>query len=908
MKTPTKRTTRRLTASLAIIAALVAEQSAWATDKYWVAEGGTGNWADANWSTSTTGSGTTFDSGSTALFHQSLNNIDLNGASPSVWSLRPISGTSASNRRVLNFYNTSGTASKITFNSTGNTAQDFKNMVVTFGGSGSTGNVNVYNNKNNNNNYSLNLKNDTHLVFAANSEYTERDKGSDYIGNTAGTTNSVTVEAGAKVTFADDLYVGNNGIGTLTINGGTVEVSSSAAQKWTRIGYNSGSSGTITLNGGQLKLAHVRKGHSNGAASLVFNGGALVANMASSYGLIYSNLPVTVNPGGGTIDNGGRSVTIAAALNGTGGMIFTGTGTTTLNDAVNYSGATAVTPGTTLAVANATAKSNILANGLVLAGVPTAGQTVMTYTSDLTGSDLSKVTCSHAPDTEFEIGGDGNKSILVKTVGATLDNYWTGAANDGNLSNAANWANGVPSGNANIFCTNSVTLTKGATFAPSSITFLAGSAKVTIDGDAITDIAAITNLSSVRHVFNCAVSGNDIDFYNTVHCCDFRGGITLASATFGGTAADLAKGLVGVWHFTGGWTPVSNNRIYENSIVTVDGELLNPGSMKINSGAVVTAATMRVTTSTCSASSNNGQLVVTGTFNLANTSQDFSFAGSNSDNATIVVDKIELNTGKWSKMNAKTLVVGGGGINFTSYAHFLQFNNSSTLYAGESTLTLGATRDNPYQAYVIDSGTLTVNTTQFGSSVPSTTTINGKFLGKDKWNNNYTGGMAVTGNGTLVFNSASTFTGGLTVKDSATVAVRLGACPGSGAVTLEDTSTLEVSQSGTVTLGGNLSITDGAALGFNFTDRTATPVLALVSGKSATAAGTVRVKIAKSDETAEVSSAGALLTRKITSGFGLPANTPVALEDAPKWVRSVAVVDGDIVLTLKSKGFFLVIK
>ena len=50
--------------------------------------------------------------------------------------------------------------------------------------------------------------------------------------------------------------------------------------------------------------------------------------------------------------------------------------------------------------------------------------------------------------------------------------------------------------------------------------------------------------------------------------------------------------------------------------------------------------------------------------------------------------------------------------------------------------------------------------------------------------------MAVTGCGTLVFNSVSTFTGGLTVGDTATVKVNEGCTPGSGTVTLGVGTTL----------------------------------------------------------------------------------------------------------------------
>ena len=311
---------------------------------------------------------------------------------------------------------------------------------------------------------------------------------------------------GGSLNVKNDLIVGRNGTGTLTINGGTVEVGYSTTEKWTKLGDGAGSTGTINLNGGKLKLWHVRKG--NGTASLVFNGGTLVANEteASSQGLIWSNLPVTVNAGGGTIDCNGLSVSIAATLSGTGGLTFTGGSTITINGAVSYSGATAVTPDTVLAIANSTAKTNILKNGLVLAGSPTADQTVVTYTSAFEDADLAKVSCSLAPTTTFKFTDETKTAIAVDTPGPALDNCWTGAF-DNDLSNGANWSGGqVPTDNANIFCATSATLTKGDTFAPTSITFLEGSAAVTIDGDTpFENITEVVSLSSASHTINAKI-------------------------------------------------------------------------------------------------------------------------------------------------------------------------------------------------------------------------------------------------------------------------------------------------------------------------------------------------------------------------------------------------------------------
>ena len=75
-----------------------------------------------------------------------------------------------------------------------------------------------------------------------------------------------------------------------------------------------------------------------------------------------------------------------------------------------------------------------------------------------------------------------------------------------------------------------------------------------------------------------------------------------------------------------------------------------------------------------------------------------------------------------------------------------------------------------------------------------------------------------------------------------------------------------------------------------------------------TAAGTVKVKVSKSEDMKYPATASGLITRQLTSGFGLAADTPLQLVDKPDWVNGVAVVDGDIVLTLKARGMMVIFK
>ena len=230
------------------------------------------------------------------------------------------------------------------------------------------------------------------------------------------------IQYGGSLNVGGNMYIRywGSGNGVLTIKGGTVTVASDKI-----VQVNNGF-GTINLDGGTLVAPRVeRRDNSGGEATILyvnFNGGTLKAN-ADSTDFIHSQgslAKVNVGVNGGVIDCGGHAVTLAVGdgIKGTGGLTFTGGNTITISNNVTYAGATRVTPGTTLAVANETAKNNILANGLVVAGVPTAGQTVFTYINALDNADLTNVSCPCAPETTFKFSDEGKTNIVVDVVGS----------------------------------------------------------------------------------------------------------------------------------------------------------------------------------------------------------------------------------------------------------------------------------------------------------------------------------------------------------------------------------------------------------------------------------------------------------------------------------------------------------
>ena len=156
--------------------------------------------------------------------------------------------------------------------------------------------------------------------------------------------------------------------------------------------------------------------------------------------------------------------------------------------------------------------------------------------------------------------------------------------------------------------------------------------------------------------------------------------------------------------------------------------------------------------------------------------------------------------------------------------------------------------------------------------------------------------MTVKGCGRLAFEHYSDFAGALTVQDTATVAFNaLCGFTRGGSATVNGGATLEVAQSGSLALGKDLTLADGATLAFNFTDKETMPVLDM-EGKTVTVNGAVNIKIA-ADGIRPTSGKHAL-----TAG-GKFAGAAVSLaEGAPNWVKGVSVADGDIVLEAKPAG------
>lgn len=172
---------------------------------------------------------------------------------------------------------------------------------------------------------------------------------------------------GGTMVMANWVIVGRSTLGQLSIQGGDMNLINNADLN---IGYNTGSTGIVTLAGGTLTARSItRNTGNNGYATLIANGGVFIpANNGQN---IVANMQVAqLGTKGLTVDTAGLNVSMSQVFSdypdAAGRLVKTGAGTLTLSGANAYSGSTVISNGVLkLGVANAlnNASSIIVAGG-----------------------------------------------------------------------------------------------------------------------------------------------------------------------------------------------------------------------------------------------------------------------------------------------------------------------------------------------------------------------------------------------------------------------------------------------------------------------------------------------------------------------------------------------------------------
>ena len=169
--------------------------------------------------------------------------------------------------------------------------------------------------------------------------------------------------SGGTLAVTGTTTIGNAGSGEMVIESGGM--ASSGSVVLAAGGSGADSYGDLELDtNGVLETGSVSNGGGVYGATINFNGGILRAS-GDSTDFISNFTPgtVTLESGGGTIDNNGHNITVNATLGGVGALTSTGSGTTILTAANPYSGGTTVNAGTLLVNGSLTGAGAVGASG-----------------------------------------------------------------------------------------------------------------------------------------------------------------------------------------------------------------------------------------------------------------------------------------------------------------------------------------------------------------------------------------------------------------------------------------------------------------------------------------------------------------------------------------------------------------
>ena len=738
-----------------------------------------------------------------------------------------------------------------------------------------------------------------------------------------------------------DIRVGSGAPGVLTVDGG--EVNAAGGRVMVACSGDAGEDASFALNGGVVRTKSVAHGNGYGInnATFTFNGGTLKAVESRTIIEASEKLTVVVGENGGTIDASGFEVTVAEDLSGTGGMTFKGGGVVTLECSNTCAGTNTVEIGTTLRVA---AQAD-LASGLAVVVPATAPADAVYAVATLTGDgtfDGFQLPVAPANST-IRFSAD-RKSILC--IYGNPQNSWIGGAS-GSLSDDANWSLGfVPTdGACYIGSVAAASFEKGATFSPTSITIPEGSAAIAISGD-FTSLVAITNASS-----------SDVTFSGFV---DFGAGNidVTETATFSYSSMAVTGGRV---VFAGG---VRGNDVVNHNVFSGDYALTTLDPWSPPDSAVVTAGSFlrvdnfldthrenQVSVEKALTVMQGGEVVC----RLATADTQRSGSGNNiygyrgflvrrcdgrftvTEKCTVkTIDRVRNGGGSWLEYSTDLALHSGSGTGVFTFKAFeidAQHEEWWHVHMKGGGMFFGSGGFTPNKGRIGVNGNLRLDSTEDWTlragvkydSAKKTAAIygeNGSYtleIGPDGHVVTVEGLLAeasgasmpvvLDGSGTVKWKVSTDvadwqFSHGLTLQNGVTLEAYPGyAPPGNGEVTVGAGSTLAVGESGTATVGGNLTLDANATLAFNFTERTTAPTLS-VSG--ATVNGTVNITLSASDNIRPaLGSNNGKYT--LVSGGGLDG-TSLNVINQPEWVKGVSVENGNIVLTVKPAGLIFLIK
>jgi autotransporter-associated beta strand protein len=794
--------------------------------------------------------------------------------------------------------------------------------------------------------------------------------------------------------------VGSNGIGYLTINGGSVEIFNAFYAGW-----QSGDVAYITVNGGQLKFdrgsrdqlrSHFNLGHASGSTAyftqnggtvtiqdkityagkggtaymylnggtfitqqiysdsrqgtVIFNGGTYKVNgNYNDFGGILgfsSGLKVKVGDNGGTIDTGGAwrymDNFIMPDGESTGGMTIKGGATLCMNGVNTYRGRTTIELGTIVQVSSPA----VIPNGIAITKPGTLADGIYTVLASTNGAFEASITNDVALPAGCKLLLSPDRTSVSCKVGKDVDCFWTGAAGDTLFSNPENWLDGAApqpgvaqSIMLNGFGFGGVFTNDIAGLTPSSVSYSGdGTGKVYPAegaGDySLQNLRAVSNLSTTANiVFELPVfyaDGATMEVYHTGTVYDsnrvasftkekglvvFNGGVTgyeIPARTSG--PHNIYAGHWFRTNTTALTANIDNNwikSVYKNSSLTTD-STTGTWALYIGSGGAVTTRTSFVSSTSLLFGKNEGEFVVTGVVTGQVAGSKCPALGANSS-FKVKMEKMVVTGTPGSTKNlwfflgneatgsaSHTVYVGDGGLQYAST------NDSPQAYystGGKESKTGDSTTLRPWHnGFTIgERGCKNIfwicrNTTTFNTDNEAgegkTITVNTKTADK--------GAMVISGKGTVRYNLAdgvNEHSGTITVQSPATFELGAGVKSGTGAVTVNSGATLSLPESGTMTIGGNFVLANGAVLSFGINGASDTTI-AVDSGKTLTVNGTAAIEFAEGSSFAS--------GRKYTllSGGNLSDASMFALPEGDR--GSLSVEGGNLVYT--APHFYIIVR
>ena len=507
--------------------------------------------------------------------------------------------------------------------------------------------------------------------------------------------------------------------------------------------------------------------------------------------------------------------------------------------------------------------------------------TVLSATSAMTALPAKIVpggTALAGKAVSFAVDGKNLKMTVSSTYDGP-DSIWTGAK-DSNLLDSGNWLGGVPTagnGRAAIIGTaESAVLACDGEFDPVSITFPAGSAKVTIAGEgSIAGILAITNLSPVMQEFKIPVSGGTVDIYNSSMYCRFSGGFTVVNPVLvNSPESNGARGMSGRWTIMGeGWVAIPYSKIQADSTIYVSAPM-GGGALQnlfVSEGSTFRASEVKLPANGAVQSDyiqigyRNDGTVEFDDLVAESASAMARLAFAQESSGILRIGKFTDNAKQQVRLNDLTFVMGAGGFAYGAdssdgttdwYSFSVGLGLDATIWPSAD-YTIGMNGNdasspkdpsNTRRDFGIgysnsDDSVLIIQTSDYDDRAASRkVTVNGVIYSNNS--SGTRGKVRVCGCGEVVFNSYSRFGRGITVEDTATLSVNAGCAPGVGTVTMNAGTTLALPEHGTVTLGGRLTLAPGTSMEFKV-DGAENAVLAVPSlTLNATGANPVKVRMA----------------------------------------------------------------